>query len=126
MRSADSFGARTHDAGIGPGLGEQRCMRTGVGASVTGCSSLQPASKPVADKSDNSAGRLPESVPTGRVLSFPPRRLNDGKRDDARAPTAGLTRGLCAQVRLVRLASLPRAESLRNCYSRIEMMHSLY
>ena len=77
MRSADSFVARTHDAGIGPGLGGSstsiRCTRTGVGASVT-----------VADKSDSSAGRLPKSVPTGRALSFPPRRSNDGKRDDTR------------------------------------------
>ena len=57
MRSADSFGARTHDAGIGPGL-----VFFFAG--------------------DSSAGRLPESVPTGRALSFPPRRSNDGKRDD--------------------------------------------
>ena len=88
MRSADSFVARTHDAGIGPGLGGSstsiRCTRTGVGASVTGCFSLQPASNTVADKSDSSAGRLPKSVPTGRALSFPPRRSNDGKRDDTR------------------------------------------
>jgi hypothetical protein len=45
---------------------------------------LQPASNTVADKSDSSAGRLPKSVPTGRALSFPPRRSNDGKRGDTR------------------------------------------